>query len=215
MTLVLHQHPFASYCQKVLVALYELDVPFESEIVDGEDARARHAELWPLASIPVLRDTAADLTLPESTSIIEYLDADHQLIPADGLKARLWDRIIDGHVATPMQKIVGDSLRPEGGTDPTGVAMARDTLDTAYGVLDAQLADRPWLAGDAFTVADCAAAPVLFYMRAIHRWEQPNISRYYRDLVARPSFARVIEEARPFRGLFPLPWPEDQDDLTP
>ena len=94
--------------------------------------------------------------------------------------------------------------------------MARDTLDTAYGVLDTQLADRPWLAGDAFTVADCAAAPVLFYMRGHPPLrEQPNISRYYRDLVARPSFARVIEEAGPFRGLFPLPWPEDQDDLTP
>lgn len=117
-----------------------------------------------------------------------------------------------------MQKIVGDSLRPEGRHDPEGVVEARGTLDTAYGVLDAQLADRPWAAGATFTIADCAAAPTLFYTRAVHRWDHdahPNITRYYRELIARPSVARVIDEARPWRDIFPLPWPADMDALDP
>jgi glutathione S-transferase len=169
----------------------------------------------------VLVDTDAGLTLPESTTVIEHLDrlaGGGRLIPAEAgaaLQARLWDRIADNHISTPMQKIVGDSLRPEGREDPEGVAEARATLDTAYGVLDARLAGRAWLAGDAFTVADCAAAPALLYCRAVHRWDaraRPQLTRYVRALLARPSVARVVDEARPYRGLFPLPWPEDFDE---
>ena len=219
MTLVLHQHPFASYCQKVLIALYELGLPFESHIVEGAEGREELAELWPLAGIPVLRDEDADLTLPESTTIIEYLDglAGPVLIPAapaDALQARLWDRVGDHHFATPMQKIVADELRPEGGRDPVGVAEARRDLDAAYGVLDARLTELPFAGGPTFTVADCALFPVLFYLRAIHRWDaaHANITGYYRDLLARPSITRVVEEARPYRDVFPLPWPADQDD---
>jgi glutathione S-transferase len=219
--LVLHQHPFAAYCQKVLIALYELDVDFVSHQVDGVEGRAELAKLWPMASIPVLRDEAADLTLPESTTIIEYVDrlAGPKLVPAgprDALRARLWDRFYDQHVATPMQKIVGDRLRPEGREDPEGVREARSTLDTAFGVMERRLAASPWAAGEAFTVADCAAAPALFYCRAVHRWDeagQVNITRYYRDLMTRTSIARVVEEARPMRDLFPLPWPDDMDEL--
>jgi glutathione S-transferase len=217
-TLVLYEHPFASYCQKVLIALYELGLPFEPRIVEGEEGRAELARLWPPAGIPVLRDDDADLTLPESTTIIEYLDSlagGRALIPAvahDALQARLWDRFGDQQLSTPMQKIVADELRPEGRRDPEGVAEARRTLDIAYGVLDDRLANRPFAGGETFTVADCAHFPVLFYLRAIHRWEHPNITRYYRDLLARPAVARVVEEARPYRELFPLPWPADQDD---
>jgi glutathione S-transferase len=223
-SLVLHQHPFASYCQKVLIALYELELGFSTHLVDDAAARAElAATLWPMGSIPVLRDESADLTLPESTTIIEYLDDiainGRTLIPADraeALQARLWDRFFDQHVATPMQKIVTDRLRPEGRSDPDGVVEARSTLDTAYRVLDAHLADRTWAAGDAFTVADCAAAPALFYARAVHRWDehgQVNVGRYYRDLMARASVARVVDEARPWRDVFPLPWPADMDEL--
>jgi glutathione S-transferase len=224
-TLVLYQHPFASYCQKALIALYELDLPFESHLVEGEEGRAELARVWPMAGMPVLRDEDADLTLPESTTIVEYLDGlapdGPALVPADAgeaLQARLWDRFGDHHLSTPMQKIVGDELRPEGGRDPEGVAEARRVLETAYGVLDARLADRPWAGGETFTVADCAIFPPLFYLRAIHRWDtagRRNISRYYRDLLARPSVARVVEEARPYRALFPLPWPADQDEVGP
>jgi glutathione S-transferase len=219
--LVLHEHPFASFCQKALVALYELELAFERHVVTDEAARRELAELWPLAKIPVLRDETADLTLPESTTIIEYLDGlapgGPQLVPADrpaALQARLWDRFHDHYIAAPMQKIVGDSLRPEGRTDPEGVAEARRTLDTAYDVLDAQLAGHAWTAGATFTLADCGAAPALFYLRAIHRWDEqdrPHITRYYRDLMQRPSVARVVDEARPHRELFPMPWPADVD----
>ncbi len=210
MALVLHQHPFASYCQKVLIALYELGRPFESHLVDGVDGRAALARLWPMATIPVMTD--GDLVLPESTTIIEYVD-DGTLVP--DLQARLWDRFADQHLATPMQKIVGDTLRPEGRTDPQGVDDARRALDTAYAVLDTRLADRPWAGGETFTIADCAAFPDLFYLRAIHRWTagHANITRYYRDLLARPAVTRVVEEARPLRSLFPLPWPDDQDAI--
>lgn len=221
--LVLHEHPFAAYCWKPLVALYELGLPFERHaVVDAAD-RQQLARLWAPARIPVLRDETAALTLPESTTIVEYLDGlapgGPALIPADpagALQARLWDRVTDNYVATPMQKIVGDSLRPDGRTDPEGVEEARRTLETAYGVLDAQLADKPWIAGATFTLADCAAAPALFYTRAIHRWDDaghPALARYYRELVRRPSVARVIDEARPYRELFPLPWPAGVDVL--
>jgi glutathione S-transferase len=215
-TLVLYQHPFASYCQKALIALYELDLPFESHLVEGEEGRAELARIWPMAGMPVLRDEDAGLMLPESTTIIEYLDAvaDGPLVPADAgeaLQARLWDRFGDQHLSTPMQKIVGDELRPDGGRDPHGVADARGTLDTAYRVLDDRLAAQPWAAGEAFTIADCAIFPALFYLRAVHRWEGANLRRYYLDLLARPSIARVVDEARPYRELFPLPWPADQD----
>jgi glutathione S-transferase len=219
--LTLYEHPFAAFCQKVLVALYDLELPFETHLIEGDEGRAVLAEMWPIASMPVLRDAEAGLTLPESTTIIEYLDGfvagRPRLVPGDpaaALQARLWDRFHDQYVAGPMQKIVGDRLRPEGGGDPEGVAQARGTLDTAYAVLDAQLAEHAWTAGPEFGLADCAAAPALFYARAVHRWDEDRdaaVTRYYRDLVARPSVARVIDEARPYRDLFPLPWPDDID----
>src|SRR4051794_1058463 len=221
MTLVLYQHPFAAYCQKVLIALYDRGLPFESRLVEGEEGRAELARLWPFAGMPILRDDEADLTLPESTTIIESRDGlaaeGPALLPADpraALEMRLWDRVADQHLATPMQKIVGDELRPDGGRDPEGVAQARRALDTAYGVLDARLAEQPWAGGAAFGMADCAAFPPLFCMWAIHRWDvdrHPALTRYYRDLLARPSVARVVDDARPYRELFPLPWPDDQD----
>jgi glutathione S-transferase len=220
MTLTLHEHPFAAYCWKALIALYERDVPFERHFVGGEEDRAKLAELWPMASIPVLVDAAAGLALPESTTIVEYLDGHGDappLVPAEraaALQARLWDRVIDGHVATPMQKIVGDALRPEGRTDPEGVRQARAELERVYALLDQRLNDNAWLAGPAFTLADCAAAPALHYARVVHRWDEdgrPNLTRYFTALASRPSVARVIDEAREYRHVFPLPWPDDLD----
>lgn len=220
MTLTLHEHPFAAYCWKALIALYERDVPFERRQVDDEADRARLAELWPLASIPVLVDDVAAITLPESTTIVEYLDRFGDappLIPAEpeaALRARLWDRVIDGNVATPMQKIVLDALRPEGRGDPEGIVEARARLDRAYPLLDRQLRGEAWLAGPEFSLADCAAGPALHYARVVHRWDEaglPDLTRYYLALTARPSVARVIDEARPFRAVFPLPWPDYVD----
>jgi glutathione S-transferase len=217
MSLTLHEHPFAAYCWKALIALYERDVPFERRLVGDETDRARLAELWPMASIPVLVDQAAGITLPESTAIVEYLDGlgdAPQLIPADpatALQARLWDRVIDGHVMTPMQKIVGDNLRPEGRGDPEGIVEARVKLDQAYDLLDEHLTSGGWAAGPTFSLADCAAAPALFYARVVHRWDEQRLAtltRYFTRLTARPPVARVIDEAREYRTLFPLPWPD-------
>jgi glutathione S-transferase len=208
-TLVLHQHPFAAFCWKPLVALYELDLPFTSQLVEDDDARRELAALWPMASIPVLRDETADLTLPESSTIIDYLDElatpSGTLIsrdPEKGLQARLWDRIIDDYVAIPMQKVVGDRLRPDTDRDPT----------------DGHLADINWASGEDFSLADCAAVPALFYGRVVHRWDESRLetlTRYYRALMHRPSVRRVIDEARPYRDLFPLSWPEDVDAHQP
>jgi glutathione S-transferase len=220
MTLILHEHPFATYCWKPLIALYERGVPFERRQVDDEDDRARLAELWPVASIPTLFDDDTGAVLPESTIAVEYLDrfADAQpLIPTEAeaaLQARLWDRIMDLRVQTPMQKIVLDNLRPEDAGDPHGVSEARAALDQIYVVLDQHLNDGVWLAGPTFSLADVAAAPALFYARAVRRWDEerlPRLTSYYETLTARPSVARVIDEARPFRPLFPLSWPDYVD----
>ncbi len=217
MTLVLHEHPFAAYCWKPLIALHERQVPFERHFVGGEEDRAELAKLWPPASIPVLRDEAAGITVPESTTIVEYLDAFGDappLIPPDpsaACAARLWDRVIDGQVATPMQKIVADALRPEADRDPFGVAEAHATLDATYALLDQQLADQTWLAGNTITLADCAAAPALHYAYVLNRWDEDrlaNLTRYFKTLTSHPSVARVIDDARPFRDHFPLPWPD-------
>jgi glutathione S-transferase len=218
--LTLFEHPFATYCWKPLIALYEREVPFERSQVDDEADRARLADLWPMASIPTLVDREAALTLPESTPIVEYLDRFGEappLIPADpdaALKARLWDRIVDAHVQTPMQKIVLDNLRPADRGDEYGVEEAGGKLDRIYAVLDDHLREGGWMTGPTFTLADCAAAPALFYARVVRRWDQAaltNLTRYYEAVTARPSVARVIDEARPFRQFFPLPGPDYVD----
>ena len=201
---ILYSHPFASYCQKALIALYELGIEFEQVLIEGDEGRATLAELWPPATMPILRD--GDAVVPESTLVIEYID-DGRLIP--DLQARLWDRFSDQYVMNQMQAIVADTFE----ADAVALARANRTLDMAYGVLEERLDTNRWLAGDAFTIADCAIAPALFYTRAVYRWadDQTNVDDYYRRLAARPSVARVIDEARPYRNLFPLPWPDDID----
>jgi glutathione S-transferase len=215
-SLVLYQHPFAMYCWKALIALYERDVPFTAELVEAD--RSAVAALWPPASIPVLVDDG--VAVSESSIIVEYLDRHGDappLIPTDpdeALQARLWDRVADGYVATPVQGIVGDALRPLDAKDPHGVSQAHATLDLAYATLDRQLNRRnhdAWLAGDDFTLADCAAAPALHYADVLHPLDsdaQPALAAYFDRLLTRSSVARVVEEARPYRELFPLPWPE-------
>jgi glutathione S-transferase len=215
-SLVLHQHPFAMYCWKALIALYERDLPFTAELVEAD--RSALAALWLPASIPVLVDDG--VAIAESSIIVEHLDRHGDappLIPTDpdkALQARLWDRVADGYLTTPVQKIVGDALRPPDGKDPHGVSQAHTTLDLAYATLDRQLNGRnhdSWLAGDDFTLADCAAAPALHYADVLHpldRDAHPALGAYFDQVLTRSSVARVVEEARPYRQLFPLPWPE-------
>ncbi|HEU0100438.1 MAG TPA: glutathione S-transferase family protein [Allosphingosinicella sp.] len=217
--LSLHYHPFSSFCQKVLVALYERDVPFERVVVDLGDPRSRaeFERLWPMGKFPVLRDEARGLTVPESSLIVEYLDHAHPgrpLVPADSaLRVRHWDRFFDHYVEHPLQKVVGDNFRPDGGHDPHGVAEARALLVRAYDHLEDSLdGDGGWAAGEAFTLADCGAAPALFYANMVEPFAgRPRLEAYYARLRARPSFVRAVDEAREFRNFFPLPWPEGWD----
>jgi glutathione S-transferase len=215
MTLALYYHPLASFCHKVLIALYENDTPFTPHIVDlaDQDSSAGFLRLWPVGKIPVLHDEGRNRIIPETTIIIEYLDrfyrGRHAFFPEDevqGLDARLWDRFFDLYVQVPMQKIVTNRLRPKGESDPRGVAEAMAALATAYGMVESRMADRRWAAGETFSIADCAAAPALFYAGIVAPFPvaYPHIAAYFERLLERPSFKRVIAEAQPYFELFPL-----------
>jgi glutathione S-transferase len=220
--LTLYYHPFSSFCQKVLVALYERDVPFEGVVVDLGDPeqKATLERLWPMGKFPVLRDEARGMTVPESSAIVQYLDRAHPgpppLVPAEpdaALKAHLWDRFFDHYVELPLQKAVGDTLRPEDRRDPHGVEEAKALLARSYDLLEDSLpTEEAWIAGDSFTLADCGAAPALFYANMVQPFAgRPRLEAYYTRLRTRPSFARAVDEARPFRHFFPLPWPQGWD----
>ena len=217
MTLKLYAHPFSSYSQKALIALYENGTPFEWRLLSSEhpEVLKEFAALWPLQRFPVLVD--GDRTVIEASIIIEYLDLYHpgplRLVPEDAKKAlevRMMDRFFDNYISTPQQKVVFDSLRPEAERDTRGVTDARAMLDTAYGWLDKHMAGREWAAGDRFSLADCGAAPFLFYADWTHRIDArfANVLAYRQRLLARPSFARAVDEARPYRPLFPLGAPD-------
>jgi glutathione S-transferase len=218
MSIVLYAHPFASYCQKVLIALYENETPFEYRMVDDPRHLAELAALWPLKKFPVLVD--GDATLVESSVIIEYLLLRHpgpaRLLPASAeaaLQARFLDRCFDNYVMTPMQKVVGDALRAPHAHDPAGVAEAKAQLGQTYAWLEAVLGNRSWATGETFTLADCAAAPALFYADWVHAIDGQfaRLRAYRARLLSRPSVARVIDEARPYRKLFPLGAPAERD----
>lgn len=215
MTLTLYFHPLASFCHKVLIALYEKEIPFKAHQVDlmDETERARFLDLWPLGKMPLLHDGQADRTIPETTIIIEYLEqsfpATRPLLSAtdaERLEARLWDRFFDLYVQVPMQKIVADRRRPEGANDPHGVAEARAALGAAYAMIERRMADRRWAVDESFGLADCAAAPALFYAGIVEPFTptHPAVAAYFERLLERPSFSRVIDEARPSFHLFPF-----------
>jgi len=210
----LYAHPFSSYCQKALIALYENATPFEYRSLEEPAANAELAALWPLKRFPVLVDGGR--TILESSTIIDYLQIHHpgpiRLIPDGdaGVDVRMLDRIFDNYVMTPMQKIVGDRLRSEPDRDAYGVNEARATLDRIYAWLDTQLTGREWAAGAIFSVADCAAAPSLFYADWAHEIAPAhvNLRAYRARLLARPSVVRAVDEARPYRSYFPLGAPD-------
>jgi glutathione S-transferase len=210
--LTLYAHPLSSYCQKVLIALYEHGVPFEWKLLSSEtpENSAKFAELWPLRYMPVLTD--GQRVLRESSIIIEYLDlivaGGTRLIPEDAeaaLEVRFYDRVFDNFIMARQQAIVSDHLRPEGVHDSFGVAQARQRLDVAYGWLERVLPDG-WIVENAFTMADCAAAPALFYADKTHplKGRFPRVAAYLERLEARASNARVRREARPYWHLFPF-----------
>lgn len=213
----LYLHPLSSYCQKAVTAFYEKAIAFEPRILDGSDPVASEfSALWPVGRFPVI-DHGGKLVF-EATSIVDYLDARFpdtpRLIPADPLAAadvRMWDRFFDNYISYPQQRIVFAAIgREPGGADM--LARWHAAFDTAYAVLDAHMQGRTWAAGE-FSLADCAAAPALLY--ADWTYAIPKhfdaLHAYRARLLARPSYARALDEARPFRHMFPLGAPADRD----
>jgi glutathione S-transferase len=213
MALTLHYHPLSSFCWKALIALYENDTPFTPNLVNLGDPAERAAllKLWPVGKFPVLSDDARQTTVPETSVIIEYLDRHYpggtRFLPADpdlALQTRLRDRFLDLYVHLPMQKAIGDRLRPAGAKDSHGVAEARARLRTSYAMIEEQVSAGGWMMGGDFSLADCAAAPCLFYGNRVEPFgEFKNVSAYLDRLKARPSFARVLKEAEPYFHMFP------------
>ncbi len=214
MPLKLYFHPLSSFCQKVLIAFYENDTPFEPHVVnlmDAADAAAFKA-IWPIGRFPVLRDELKDQTIPELSIIIEYLDQHHpgrtRFVPGDaGLarETRMRDRFFDLYVNTPVGKIVIDKLRPAGMNDSIGVQQAKDQLRAAYGLIEQDMTGKTWAIGDAFSMADCAAAPALFYAEKVLPFAgtHKNTAAYFGRLMERASYARALREAQPYFAMFP------------
>jgi len=214
MSFELYYHPLSSYCWKALIALYEADIPFEKHLVDLQNPaeRAAFLEVTPLGKFPVLRDTKLARAFPESSILIEHLahtaPSAARLLPSSlelALEVRARDRFFDLYVMEPMGKIVEDKIRPEAERDPRGVAAAHARLEGAYAIADRFLAESGWAVGDSFTLADCAAAPSLFYANKVHPLTSasPRTRGYLARLTARPSFARVLREAEPYMSMFP------------
>jgi glutathione S-transferase len=211
--MILYYHPLSSYCWKVMIALYESGVPFERRMLGDEGVAIEWLGLWPIGKFPVLFDPARNATIGEASVIIEYL-AYHEPgtfrpFPPDpdaAIMVRMMDRLFDNYVMAPMQAIVADQLRAPESRDPYGVEQARALLTKAYAMIEPRLGHGAWAVGDSFTLADCAAAPALFYadkvvpMRAGH----PRLGAYLDRLEGRPSFARVLEEKQPWWSMFPF-----------
>ena len=214
MSLTLHFHPLSSFCWKALIALYENDTPFTPKLVDLVNPAERTAllKLWPIGKFPVLQDDARGEIVPESSIVIEYLERHYpgstRLIP-DGtdkaLQTRLRDRFYDLYVHLPMQRIMLDRFRPDGREDLYGVEEARAQLRASYAMIERQMAGGVWAMGDEFSLADCAAAPSLFYGSMVEPFGdgQHNLTAYLERLKARPSFARVLKEAEPYFNMVP------------
>jgi glutathione S-transferase len=213
MALTLYYHPLSSYCWKVLIALYENGTPFQARTVNlGNPAeRAAYAALWPTAKIPLLVD--GERVVPETSIQIEYLDRHHpgplRLLPEDAdarLEVRLWDRVFDLHVMTPMQRFIAQQLRPEAERDAATLSGTVDDLGLAYDLIESRVGGRTWAAGEAFSMADCAAAPALFYAAIVRPFspEHTRLAAYFECLLARPSVWRCIVEARPVFQYYPL-----------
>lgn len=208
--LTLYAHPLSSFCWKALIALYENDTPFEFHLLDQSNW-GDFAKRWPVARMPALDDSDRNQFVPEATIVIEYLDRHYRgrtrFIPDDvdaARDVRLWDRFFDLYLQVPMQKTVGDRIRPEGKKDSHGVEDAKRLIATSYGVLEKQLGDRAFAVGDSFTMADCAAAPALYYAaKNVPIDGYPKSAAYLERLKQRPSFARALKESEPYFHLYP------------
>ncbi|MGH6729455.1 MAG: glutathione S-transferase family protein [Sphingomicrobium sp.] len=216
MSLQFFGHPFSSYTQKVLIALWADETPFEYRVIDPEhpenmEELKRH---WPFGQFPLLLDNGRPFA--ESTPIIEHLQAEHggihRWIPDGdiGRKVRFLDRFFDLYIMGNMQVPVLNAIRPEGSRDSFGVEKARSQLNLAYDWLEANLGDGPWAVGEEFTLADCAAAPSLFYADWVEEIgpKRLRLGEYRARLLAHPIVTRAVDEARPYRAFFPLGAPD-------
>lgn len=217
MSLLLYGHPFSSYTQKVLIALYENAITFEFRLLgpDTPEYIGQWLQRWPLGKFPLLLD--GDRSIVETSIIIEYLQLKHagplRLLPEEPMQAldvRFHDRFFDLHVMSPVQHAVAGALSGDDGKRDEARAFAVQKLELAYAWLESQLPGRQWAVGDRFSLADCAAAPSLFYADWTHRIsdDYPLLLDYRQRLLQRPSFARAVEEARSYRHLFPLGAPD-------
>jgi len=213
-SLTLHFHPLSSFCHKVLIALYENDTPFTANLVNlrDEDQRNELRKLWPIGKFPVLQDHAHDWSVAESSIIIDYLDEHYpgktRLVPADrdvARQVRFRDRFFDLYIHLPVQKIVGDRLRPADKKDAHGVEEARTQMLAALAMVEQSMAKNTWATGETFSMADCAAAPALFYAEKVMPFSttHPNAAAYLERLKERPSYARTLREAEPYFKYFP------------
>ncbi len=213
MTIVLHSHPLSSYCWKVLIALYENGAPFDLRMVNlgDQDARTAYAKLWPTAKIPLMEDGGQ--VIPETSIQIEHLDSHHRgrvaLLPDDPqarMQVRLWDRVFDNYVMDPMGRFIAQQLRPEAERDQRTLDASLAELTRAYDMIEDRLDPRPWAVGEGFTMADCAAAPSLFYAAIVQPFSprHAKLSAYFERLMDRPSVRRAIAEAGPFFQYYPL-----------
>jgi glutathione S-transferase len=218
--MILYGHPFSSYTWKASIALDEkgLAYAFRQLGPDQPEHGAELAALWPLAKFPVLDDGGK--AVAESSIIIEHLDLHHpgpRLVPADperALAVRFMDRVFDNHVMANVQAVVNEHLAFMTPTpDAARIERAKAALDTAYAWLEGQLTDAAWSCGDDFTMADCAAAPALFYAHWVHPISDghPNLRAYRARLLARPSVARTVDGARPYRHFWPLGTPPEDE----
>ena len=209
--LTLYGHPISSYTWKVLTALYENGTPFEHFTID-QNTYAEFIALWPIGKFPVLHDGTRKTLVTETSVIIEYLDTHYpgrtRFVPGDAdlaLEVRRWDRVLDNYINTPLAKIVTDRLRPEDKRDEQGVEEARRLIRSAYVVIEPQLGERPFIVGDSFTLADCAAAPALWYgIRNVPLdGRYPRIAAYLERLKQRSSFARALTDSEPLFHIYP------------
>jgi glutathione S-transferase len=218
MTIALYEHPLSSYVQKAKTAFYEKGIAFEAKMIDGsEPVASEFAALWPIRRFPVIVDDGAFVF--EATGIIEYLEARFpeaaRLIPADPLLAaevRRWDRFFDNYVSYPQARLVLMAIGREPDDGKSGASW-KAMLETSYALLDRRMSDRTWAVGESFSLADCAAAPALLYADWTHPIPErfAAVHAYRRRLLGRPSYARALDEARPYRHLFPLGAPVDRD----
>ena len=208
----LYLHPLSSFCWKVEIAFYESGIPFEPVMVNlgNAEERAAYLKLSPFGKIPTLVD--GERVVNETTIMIEYLAMKFpeaaKLVPKDpieALKVRGLDRFYDLYLNSPLGRIAFHRLRPEAERDNIGTAMLMNDLKTAVGIVEKDMGSRTWAAGESFTMADCAAAPALFYVDKLVPYSSgyPNTARYLDRLKARPSVARAIAEAEPYFHMVP------------